>query len=86
MPNRSHEYTAAKDVSIILSADQCTTNPEIALSSVQDLRSDANRCIFGMLETMDALGSVRNERALDGRETDNDGLLGRRLANSVQSA
>lgn len=43
------------------------TYPEVALSGVENLQSQANCRVLWVIEALDTLRSVHNERALDRR-------------------
>jgi hypothetical protein len=54
--------------------------PKIAFSGIEDLKSHPERRIVGMIETFNGFGGMRNIRALNRRETHNNGLRDRLFA------
>ena len=49
--------------------------PEVALGSIKHFGGNTEGGVFGVCPALHALGRVRDERALDGRQADDNRLL-----------
>lgn len=85
MPVRIHGYTATA-IEFQMHADMYVgTYPKIAFSSIQNLNRHTQSRVVGMFKAHDALRSMRNVRALDSWETDNNRLFMVSLVESINS-